>query len=143
MTTALSPEERHQRDETMISELRANGGRNNDGAVLVILETVGEKTGHKHLKPVCVREDGPDLVVAATAGGQRKHPQWYPNLVAHPEIRVEYLGESYVVLAQTEPNSLERDRLFEMMSREIPGIYSYQDRCREFRQIPIVRLVRR
>jgi deazaflavin-dependent oxidoreductase (nitroreductase family) len=142
MTTPLPPTERRERDEAMIRDLRANSGRTSDGNVLVILETVGAKTGRTHLKPVCVREDGADLIVAATAGGQPKHPQWYPNLVAHPEIRVEYLGESYRVRATTEPNSLERNRLFELMSREIPGIYGYQDRCREQRQIPIVRLQR-
>jgi deazaflavin-dependent oxidoreductase (nitroreductase family) len=126
----------------MIAQLRANGGRTDDGLVLVILETVGATTGRKHLKPVCVREDGSDLVVAATAGGQARHPQWYPNLVAHPEIRVEYLGESFTARASTVPNSPDRDRLVQMMSREIPGIYGYQDRCRDRRQIPIVRLER-
>jgi deazaflavin-dependent oxidoreductase (nitroreductase family) len=91
---------------------------------------------------VSVREDGPDLVVAASAGGQPNHPQWYRNLVAHPEINVEYLDRSYPAVASTVLNSPDRNRLFHMMSEEITGLYGYQDRCRDSRQIPILRLRR-
>ena len=80
------------------------------------------------------------MVVAASAGGQADHPQWYRNLQARPEITVEYLGESRSVLASTVPNGLDRDRLFRLLSEEITGLYEYQDRCRDSRQIPIVRL---
>lgn len=135
--------ERRARDEAMIAEVRANGGRRGDGEALVLLHTTGSVSGRMHLKPVCVREDGDDLIVAGTAGGQARHPQWYTNLVAHPEITVEYLGTAFPVYAETVVNGPDRDRLFGMMDHAIPGIYGYQDRCREHRQIPIVRLVRR
>jgi deazaflavin-dependent oxidoreductase (nitroreductase family) len=136
--------ERRARDEAVIAEMRATNGLGVPGSMpIVILHTIGAVTGKVHIKPVCVREDGADLIVAGTAGGQRKHPQWYPNLVAHPDITVEYHGETFEVTATTVPNSTDRDRLFEMMDAVIPGIYGYQDRCRETRQIPIVRLVRR
>ena len=92
--------------------------------------------------PVCVREDGPDLVVAASAGGQARHPDWCRSLREHPELTVEYLGESYPARATTVPNSLDRDRLFQMLSEEIEGLYGYQDRCQDSRQIPIIRLQR-
>jgi deazaflavin-dependent oxidoreductase (nitroreductase family) len=134
--------ERHTRDQAVIAALRANGGRMSSGQTLVILIVTGARSGQEYQKPVCVREDGPDLVVAASAGGQRLHPQWYGNLVVHPDIRVEYLGETFAARASTEPNSPDRDRLFQMMSTEIAGLYGYQDRCRDSRQIPIIRLTR-
>jgi deazaflavin-dependent oxidoreductase (nitroreductase family) len=138
-----TPLDRRARDEAVIAEMRANGGKAKDGGMpFVLLHTTGSVSGRSHLKPVCVREDGPDLVVAGTAGGQPRHPQWYRNLVAHPEITVEYLGESFPARATTVPNSTDRDRLFAMMEEVIPGMYGYQDRCRDQRQIPIVRLVR-
>jgi len=93
-------------------------------------------------KPVCVREDGDDLVVAGSAGGQPRHPLWYTNLMANPQIRVEYLDETLAVRAETVTNGHYRDRLFSMLSEEITGLYEYQDRCRDTRQIPIVRLTR-
>ena len=126
-----------------MADLRANRGRPSSGSSpLIILTTTGAKTGRRFEKPVCVVEDGSDVIVAATAGGQPKHPLWYSNLVANPELTVEYLGETYQARASTVPNSTDRDRLFERMSHEITGIYGYQDRCREQRQIPIVRLER-
>lgn len=132
--------ERRARDQAIMAELRSQGGKTRAGQTLVILTITGAKTGNQHQKPVCVREDGADLVVAASAGGQARHPKWYHNLVANPGITVEYLGESYPARASTVPNSPARDRLFEMLSEEITGLYSYQDRCRDTRQIPIIRL---
>jgi deazaflavin-dependent oxidoreductase (nitroreductase family) len=132
--------ERHLRDQAIIGELRACGGRTRGGQTLVILGITGARTGDRHDKPVCVREDGSDLVVAASAGGQPRHPQWYRNLDAHPDIMVEYLGESFAATTSTVPNSPDRDRLFQMLSEEITELYGYQDRCRDSRQIPIIRI---
>ena len=134
--------ERNARNDQIMAEMRANGGRTAGGQTLVILTITGARTGRSHERPVCVREDGDDLVIAASAGGQPRHPQWYSNLVANPEVTVEYLGETYPAVVTTMPNSLERDRCFEMLSEEITGLYGYQDRCRDSRQIPVLRVVR-
>jgi deazaflavin-dependent oxidoreductase (nitroreductase family) len=125
-----------------MAELRAHGGRTASGQVLVILTITGAKTGRTHDKPVCVREDGPDLIIAASAGGQPGHPQWYRNLVAHPGLTAGYLGQVFPAVAATVGNSPDRDRLFHLMSEEITGLYEYQDKCRDTRQIPVIRLSR-
>jgi F420H(2)-dependent quinone reductase len=137
----MTLEERQERDNSVMAELRAKGGTAG-GRRLVILAIAGSKSGQVHHKPVCVAEEASDLVVAASAGGQRKHPQWYQNLTANPQVTVEYLGETFATVASTVSNGPDRDQLFERMSREIEGLYSYQDRCRDSRQIPIVRLTR-
>jgi deazaflavin-dependent oxidoreductase (nitroreductase family) len=135
--------DRRERDEKIIAEFRANGGRiAGIDAPLVLITTTGAKSGKRHTKPVCVREDGDDLVIAGSMGGSPTHPQWYRNLRAEPEVDVEYLGDSYRARAELVPNSEDRNRLFDMMSEVIIGLYSYQDRAAEFRQIPVVRLVR-
>jgi deazaflavin-dependent oxidoreductase (nitroreductase family) len=126
-----------------MAELRANRGRTAAGRTLVILTITGSRTGTRRDKPVCVREDGDDLVVAGSAGGQAGHPQWYLNLMSNSELTVEYLGEIYPAVADTVPNGVDRDRLFQMMSEEITDLYGYQDRCRDSRQIPVVRIRRR
>ena len=131
------------RNQEIIAAYRANEGVVDDiPDPLVVITTKGAKTGNLHTAPICVREDGGDLIVAGTAGGTKRHPQWYFNLVAEPEITVEYLGDTYQARAETVVNSLDRDRLFHLMEAVIPGIYRYQDRCRDLRQIPIVRLTR-
>ena len=141
--TSFSLDERRARDEPIMAQLRANGGRTDTGMILVILTIKGAVSGTERDKPVCVRKDGDDLFVVGSAGGQPRHPQWYTNLVANPEITVEYLGERYPAVAETEPNGPERDRLYALLSEEVPGLYGYQDRCRETRQIPLVRIRRR
>jgi deazaflavin-dependent oxidoreductase (nitroreductase family) len=141
--TSFSLEERRARDEPIMAQLRANGGKTDTGQTLVILAIKGAVTGNERDKPVCVRKDGGDLFVVGSAGGQPRHPQWYTNLVANPEITVEYLGERYQAVAETEPNGPERDRLFGLLSEEVPGLYEYQDRCRDTRQIALIRIRRR
>src|SRR5690349_12443741 len=98
---------------------------------MVILSTTGERTGRIHVKPVSVIEDGDDLVVAGSAGGQARHPQWYRNLCAHPELTVEYAGATWPARAETVPNGTERDQLVARLDAVIFGIYGYQDRCRD------------
>ena len=132
-----------EHNRTVIANFRERNGKpEGDGMPLVLLTTTGARTGNAHTTPVCVREDGDDLIVAGSKGGMPEHPQWYKNLVANPEVTVEYLGDTYLARATTVTNSTDRDRLFEMMSAVIVGIYGYQDRCRDDRQIPIVRLDR-
>jgi deazaflavin-dependent oxidoreductase (nitroreductase family) len=142
MAPDTSLDERHSRDDAVMAELRASGGTTGSGQVLVILGIIGARSGGRIHKPMCVREDGSDLVVAASAGGQPRHPQWYGNIVANPEVTVEHLGESFEALATVVPNSQDRDRLFQLLSEEITELYGYQDRCRDSRQIPLVRLRR-
>jgi deazaflavin-dependent oxidoreductase (nitroreductase family) len=132
-----------ERNKQVIADYRATGGKPAGGGMpLVLLTTTGEKSGQEHVTPVCVREDAGDLIVAGSKGGMRTHPQWYRNLTANPELTVEFLGDTYRAKATTLPNSPDRDRLFGMMSEVIVDLYQYQDRCREHRQIPIVRLER-
>jgi deazaflavin-dependent oxidoreductase (nitroreductase family) len=144
MTDARPPRiDMREQNKTVIANYRATGGKTEEGRMpLVLLTTTGAKSGQEHTTPVCVREDGGDLVVAGSMGGLPKHPQWYRNLVANPELTVEYLGDTYRARAVTVENGPDRDRLFQMMSEVIPGLYQYQDRCREHRQIPVVRLQR-
>lgn len=54
----------------------------------LLLDHVGRKSGKPFTTPLLYLEDGPDLVIVASQGGLPKNPQWYPNLVAHPETTV-------------------------------------------------------
>ena len=141
MTDASPPRiDIRETNKQVISRYRDSGGTGEGEAALVLLTTVGARSGNSHTTPVCVQEDGQRLIVAGTMGGRPTHPQWYRNLLANPELTVEYRGAKYRARATTLPNSLERDALFARMSEVIPGIYGYQDRAPPFRQIPIVAL---
>jgi len=142
MSNAARPPRLDMREQNkaVIASYRATAGA--DSPQLVLLTTKGNRTGQEHTTPVCVREDGGDLVVVGSMGGLPVHPQWYRNLLADAELTVEYLGDTYQATAETVENSLDRNRLFQMMSEVVPGLYGYQDKCRDRRQIPIVRLRR-
>jgi len=54
----------------------------------LLLDHVGRKSGRQFTTPLLFLEDGPDLIVVASQGGLPRNPQWYPNLVAHPDTTV-------------------------------------------------------
>jgi deazaflavin-dependent oxidoreductase (nitroreductase family) len=130
----LQPAFLRQRNERIISRYRA--GEAIPG--IVILTTIGIRSGLPHATPVCFQVDGDRLIVAGSVGGLPRHPQWYRNLVANPALTVEARGDCYEARATTVPNGLERDKLFARMNEVIPGLYGYQDRAADDRQIPIV-----
>ena len=142
----MSPEptssDRRVRDDALITELRANGGRTAAGREPRHYHDDRPKSGQRYEKPLCARADAGNVIIAGTAGGQPAHTQWYLNLVSNPEVTVEFGGETYQAVASTVPNGPDRDRLFALIGEEITGIYSYQDRCRDTRQIPIIALRR-
>ena len=80
----------------IIEEFRANGGRVEQfgDAPLVILHTIGAKTGRTRQIPLVMLLDGDRRFVFASAAGSPKHPDWYHNLVASPEIDVELDAET-------------------------------------------------
>jgi len=59
----------------------------------LLLTHVGRRSGTRFETPLLYLEDGPDLVVVASQGGLPKNPQWYANLLAHPDTTVSLKGE--------------------------------------------------
>ncbi|MET0839086.1 MAG: nitroreductase family deazaflavin-dependent oxidoreductase [Marmoricola sp.] len=59
----------------------------------LLLDHVGRKSGRGFTTPVLYLDDGADLVVVASQGGLPRNPQWYPNLLAHPDTEVRLRGE--------------------------------------------------
>ncbi|MCW2797081.1 nitroreductase family deazaflavin-dependent oxidoreductase [Nocardioides sp.] len=78
----------------------------------LLLEHVGRKSGKRFLTPLLYLEDGPDLVVVASQGGLPKNPQWYPNLLAHPDTRVSLKGERDRPVRARAVSPEERDALW-------------------------------
>ena len=81
----------------VITEFRANGGKvaQFGDAPLVILHTIGAKSAAVREIPLVALLQPDRMVVFASAAGSPKHPDWYYNLLATPEITVEYQTESF------------------------------------------------
>jgi deazaflavin-dependent oxidoreductase (nitroreductase family) len=89
----------------VIAEFRANGGKvaQFGDAPLVILNTIGAKSGEIREVPLVALLDGGRMVVFASAAGSPKHPDWLFNLRANPEITVEYQSEKFVAKVSELP----------------------------------------
>ncbi|MFE2812725.1 nitroreductase/quinone reductase family protein [Streptomyces nigra] len=131
----------HDFNQQVIEEFRANKGRVGgpfECGRLLLLTTTGARTGRPHTTPVAYLPDGGERVlVIASAAGSSKHPAWFHNLVAHPEVTVESGAFTYparAVVLQGE----ERDRAFARAVEADPGWAAYQERTE--RVIPVVAL---
>ncbi|MGH3525310.1 MAG: nitroreductase family deazaflavin-dependent oxidoreductase [Mycobacterium sp.] len=125
-----------------IKEFRRRGGTlggNFEGAPVLLLTTVGAKSGKPRTSPMMYLPDGQRLIVFASNAGADTHPAWYHNLRANPSAWVEVGTERYPVTA-TELAGAERDQLFEEQSRRYPGVARYQANTQ--RQIPVLALTR-
>ena len=125
-------------NQKIIDEFRANGGKVGgpfEGKSLLLLHTIGAKSGQERVNPVACIRDGGNLVVIASKGGAPNHPDWYYNLLAHPEVSVEVGTEPLKVRAQVAPEP-ERTRLYEKMVDMMPGFDDY--RRKTSRVIPVI-----
>src|SRR4051812_10246917 len=91
----------------------ANGGKNvgDFGDNLLLLTTAGAKTGQPRINPLVFSRDGDRYVIVASKGGAPTHPDWYHNLVKHPETTIDVAGQAIKVRA-TEAKGAQRDELF-------------------------------
>lgn len=127
----------------IIEEFRSNhgvvGGPFN-GAPLVLLTTTGAKSGKRRTNPLATLPEDDRLYVFASKGGAPTNPDWYYNVVAHPEVEVEYGDETFSAVAHVLTGA-ERDRVFAAQVARMPGFGDYQSRTGG-RVIPVVELRR-
>ena len=136
--------ERDDWNRHIIEEFRANGGRVGgpfEGATMLLLHTVGARTGTERVNPLVYRPQDRDFLVFASKGGHPVHPDWYHNLMAHPETTVE-VGTETVRVQARELTGAERDRVWEAQKRDAPGFAEYEKKIAGRRQIPVIILER-
>jgi deazaflavin-dependent oxidoreductase (nitroreductase family) len=127
----------------IIEEFRANDGKVGgpfEGAPLLLLHTVGAKTGQQRVNPVMYQEVPDGYAVFASKGGAPDHPDWYHNLLAHPRVSAE-IGNRTVELKARVAESDEREKIWAAQKDAYPGFADYEQKTS--RQIPVVILARR
>jgi deazaflavin-dependent oxidoreductase (nitroreductase family) len=92
----------------IIEEFRATGGKAAmfGDAPLVILHTIGAKSGEVREIPLVALVDGDAMTVFASKGGAPTHPDWYYNLLSTPEIDVEYGTETFRARVEQLPDDV-------------------------------------
>ncbi len=122
----------------IIEEFRANGGKVGGGfagATLLLLHTTGAKTGREHVTPVTYRKVDGGYAVFASKAGADTNPDWYHNLVAHPQVQAE-IGTQTVSLTARVADPQEREPIWTAQKTENPGFAEYEHKTT--RQIPVV-----
>lgn len=127
---------------SIIAEFREHGGKvggNFEGAPLLLLHTKGRRTGEERVNPMMYLEQEGRLFVFASKAGADTDPDWYRNLVAHPDVTAE-IGTEELAFQATPLEGDDRDRVYHDQAARYPGFQEYQDKTS--RVIPVVELVR-
>lgn len=123
----------------IIDEFRAQGGKvggNFAGAPLLLLHTVGARSGEEQVTPIMYQDLGDGRVaVFASKAGAPTHPDWYHNLVASPEVTAEIGPDTRHFRARTA-TSAEREPIWTKQKQGFPGFADYE--AKTDRQIPVV-----
>jgi deazaflavin-dependent oxidoreductase (nitroreductase family) len=116
------------------------GGRFPGGAPVLLLTTVGRRSGAARAVPLLYLHDGERLVVVASKGGMSHHPLWYRNLEANPRVEVEIGRERRTMLAR-RATAAEKTALWPSLVAMYRDYATYQARTE--RDIPVVILTER
>jgi deazaflavin-dependent oxidoreductase (nitroreductase family) len=126
----------------VIEEFRAHEGKvggNFEGAPVLLLHTTGAKSGKERINPMMYLEQDNRLFVFASKAGADSHPDWYYNLVAHPEVTIE-LGTETFTATTSSLDKAERDRIYAIQAEHFPGFGEYEKKTT--RLIPVVEIER-
>jgi F420H(2)-dependent quinone reductase len=129
---------------THLALFRASGrrlGTRFGGVRVLFLHHFGAKSGIERISPLLYVEDGDNLAIIASKGGHERHPAWYHNLKAHPDVRVEMRGEVRNVRAR-QAEGEERERIWKTAAAVWPDYDRYAARA-PHRNIPVIVLERR
>ncbi|HUY97792.1 MAG TPA: nitroreductase family deazaflavin-dependent oxidoreductase [Verrucomicrobiae bacterium] len=127
-------------NQRVISEFRANRGRVGGsfaGVPLLLLHSVGARSGESRIHPMMYLCDGERIIVFASKGGAPTNPSWYHNLRVHPNATIE-VGSDRVEVTATEITGAEREILFRRQAARYPRFDEYQ--AGTPRLIPVIAL---
>jgi deazaflavin-dependent oxidoreductase (nitroreductase family) len=126
----------------VITEFRETGGKAGgvfEGKPLVLVHHVGAKSGTERIAPLVPLLDGGRIFIFASKGGADTNPDWYHNLVAHPETVVELGTETFPVTSRVLTGA-ERDDVYAKQVAVEPQFGDYQRKTS--RVIPVLELQR-
>ncbi len=132
-------------ERDLIAEIRTGDGSVTSGPFagrpVLLLTTVGAKSGEPRTTPLVYTVDDGRMVIIASKNGAPTHPAWYLNLVKEPTASVEAGGERFRVQASVVSDTAERRRLYDQHAATHPSFTEYEARAGD-RVIPVIVLER-
>lgn len=131
----------HTANARTTTKIRTRGGTQM-GMELLVLHTVGRRSGDPRQNPLAFVDDGADGWVVVASGGGERHPDWYDNLLARPDAAaVEVHGAEPAPVSPQVLHGAERDAAWQRLTQAIRSLDKYQ--AKSSRTYPVVRLARR
>lgn len=131
-------------NQPIIDEFRASGGTvktREYGRNLVLVHSIGAKSGEKRIAPVLAVRESPDAwIIVAAKGGAPENPAWYHNLRAHPNVDIEVPDEGAIAVHVEELAGAAREQAMALFT-PFGGLEGVQSKTT--RAIPVLRLSRR
>lgn len=130
-------------NQAVITEFHANDGKVGGqfaNIPLLLLTTIGAKSGQPRTMPLAYTVDGDRIIIIASKAGAPTNPDWYYNLLANPTVTVETGHERFQARAVVAEGQ-ERERLYAQTVERMPWFAEYQRKTN--RQIPVVILERK
>jgi deazaflavin-dependent oxidoreductase (nitroreductase family) len=124
----------------IIDEFHANEGRVGgpfEGLTLLLLHHTGAKSGASRINPLAYQSDAGRYVIFASKAGAPSNPDWYYNLKAHPNVKIEVGTDTLDAVAE-ELTGEERDRIYRTQAERVPQFAEYEQKAG--RVIPVVAL---
>ena len=126
-----------------IAEFRRNHGKVGgwfEGSPLLLIHTYGRRTNKHRVNPVMYLKDGERYLVFASKGGADTHPDWFLNLMAHPDVQME-VGDDTIDAHAENVTGPERDSLYGRQATLYPQFAQYQRKTK--RVIPVIALTKK
>lgn len=126
-----------------VRQYEATGGKIGhdwNGTSVLVLHTVGRKSGETRKFPLIYGRDGNNYLLIASKGGAPDHPGWYKNLLANGDVKIQVRDKVIPVRAGTA-TAAEKKRLWPIMTAQWPEYDTYQAGTK--RDIPLVILAPR
>ncbi len=98
------------------------------GLPVIIVTNRGRKTGAVRKTPLMRAVDGNSYILVASQGGAPKHPLWYHNLKAEPNVEIRDEAEVFSMRVREVVDSVDRRRLWDIAVAAYPPYQEYQDR---------------
>ena len=108
------------------------------GLPVVVLNTIGARTGLPRQTPLVAIQDGERIILIASYFGNTHHPAWYHNLIAHPEVRVSVKGMAGDYFARPLSGG-EREKYWCIAVDAYHGYRRYKQKAGD-REIPVIML---
>lgn len=124
----------------VIEEFRANEGRVGgpfEGAPLLLLHSTGARSGQERVNPMMYQAVGDSFAVFASKAGADTNPDWFHNVVAHPDATIEVGTETVEVTARVLDDA-EREPVWQEQKTRFAGFADYESKTD--RVIPVVML---